>query len=240
MGYEELLRRFFSSACLVIVVSTLGIFLIPTVHAQSAGTAAIAEAGPFPEPAKADNHYYYADREAGTLLPLERQEAKWRNTFWLFAGSGGIGVPVRRSSFRIKSGQEQEFVTRFSPAIGINRSSEAVLSQEVILIPLTSKRNRRELEVVNWRLYWVYSKFEVKPSLLERMIKVKIKAYGDGSAVITPVTPLPPGEYAFWVPQEDRNSKSPVKRDAVFFTFGVDPPDTQVTRNLGSDFPAER
>jgi hypothetical protein len=223
MDRAQLLRRLFPPACLLITLCTT--FSVRTVQGQYSAAFATAAEGQLPEPANADNHVYYADRQRGTLLPLERQTQNVYTSKRFFAGSAGTVVSGARSSFRINSGQPQEFVTRFSPNMGIDRSSVPTISHYVVLIPLTSKKNRREFEMANWRQNFLSGEFEyeIKPPVSEREIPVEVKPYGDGSALIKPVTLLPPGEYAFWAAcAEGCNRKDPQDRCEFFYSFGVD------------------
>jgi hypothetical protein len=249
MDHAHLARRLSSSAFLVVSAITLCTFSVRAVQAQQSAVSTTVEVQ-FREPASADNHVYYADRETGTLLPLERQAQKVysskraRCTIGLYlgfcTGSAGTVVSDARSSFRIKSVQRQEFVSRFSPNLGIDRSSAPAVSHYVVLIPLTSKKNRREFEMASWHQDGLFGEFEydIKPPVQERVITVHVEPYGDGSALIAPVTPLPPGEYAFWANGENCSCKNPKNRcESFFYTFGVDPPDTEVSRTLGSEIP---
>ena len=214
----------FSTACLIFFGTSLSAFSLSRVQAQYPANKLVADAGKFREPPAAD-YYYYADPGTGTLSQLEMQDAKqWvrkpNQFFLLLVAAGyvraGYEFPGAHSSFRIKSGQPQEFVIRFprDTAVVMNES-EDVMRTYVWLSGAKSKKDKREMETVKWPV------FEGEPDTSEDKILCDVQPYGDESFLISPHEPLPPGEYVFIGPG-DCHSKPRPKHWAVF-TFGIDP-----------------
>jgi hypothetical protein len=168
------------------------------------------------EPAQPDYYYYYLDRDSGTLSPLELQVSKaraWSRDLGLGGVRGGYGLANGQSSFRIKSGKPQEFLIRFAPAFGGIREDVRSIKAYVFLSPVSSKKSRREVVTVQWP-------FIGRPRINEDKIPCDVKAYGDGSMLVTPHAALPAGEYAFVFSDPYYSSRG----ETAVFAFGVDPP----------------
>jgi hypothetical protein len=171
-----------------------------------------AAEGKLQEPANSDS-FYYLDRGTGTLSPLEQQVSKryFKNKF--FTIRGGYEIAGVRSSFRIRSGQPQEFLIRFSPSLGLDRKSEWMMQTYVYLIRASDNRDRREITTAEWTML-------SGEKINEDRIPCDVKPYGNDSALITPHEVLPAGEYAFFGYAPDCKTKY----ETVFYAFGIDPP----------------
>ena len=172
---------------------------------------AVSEAGAqFQEPAQSDVYCYF-DAVTGSISPLEMQVTKVMTKNYLFVVEGGYELAGGRSSFRIKSGQEQEFLIRLAPAFEGIREHGFTLKDYVFLTAASARKDRRKIITVRWPLAGT-------PSINENKIPCDVKAYGDASVLIVPHEPLPAGEYAFMFSAPEYNSP----RQQAFFAFGID------------------
>jgi hypothetical protein len=202
------------TAFLVISGTGLGAFFVHNSRIQFPPTRESAD-GSFLEPEKSD-YYYFLDRRAATLSPLELQVSKVKTksrSLGLGGVRGGYELAGSRSSFRIKSGQHQEFLIRFSSVFGGIRQDEDVMNAYVFLSPASSQRGRREVVTVLWP-------FIGTPRINEDRIPCAVKAYGDNSVLVAPQKALPAGEYAFMFSDPHYS----IQKEEAFFAFGVDAP----------------
>jgi len=180
------------TASFVISETGLGAFFEPNSKAQSPSPHSSASDGTLLEPVKSD-YYYYFDRRASILSPLEIQVSKVKTksrSLGLGGVRGGYELAGSRPSFRIKSGQHQEFLIRLSPMFGRIRQYEDVMKTYVFLSPASSQRGRRDVVTVQWPLIG-------RPRINEDRIPCDVKAYGDSSVLVAPREALPAREHAF-------------------------------------------
>ena len=127
---------------------------------------AVSEAGAqFQEPAQSDVYYYF-DAVTGSISPLEMQITKVMTKNYLFVVDGGYELAGGRSSFRIKSGQKQEFLIRLSPAFEGIREHGFTLKDYVFLTAASARKDRRKIVTVRWPLAG-------RPSINENKIPCK-------------------------------------------------------------------
>jgi|HubBroStandDraft_5_1064220.scaffolds.fasta_scaffold51856_2 hypothetical protein len=208
------LRRFACSACLVLFAVSLSDFPAWTSHAASPVTQTLAVEGKFREPANSD-YYYYLDPQTGALDSLELLGSKPRaiNRYLGLGGTmGAYELSNGRSSLRIKSGQPQEFLIRWSARMGVDRNSERIMKEYVYLVRASSRNDRREVVTTQWPLMG-------RVRINEDKIPCDVKAYGEDSVLVIPHEVLPQGEYAFWGYDRHYNSEM----EQAFYAFGVDP-----------------
>lgn len=125
--------------------------------------------------------------EASEPLTLERQTTQSRATVRALGFGGGSAIAYwngAHSPVRMAQGEQARFYVRL-PADGSDPAAN------VNLYRITTNGQRREIELARVNPLGI----GMRTNSGDFLVPLTASRYGTGSAVLTPTTPLPPGEY---------------------------------------------
>lgn len=144
-------------------------------------------------------------------IPMKRSETNMRGS-----SAGMIMNPFGKVKVRaaLNGNHAQLRITNNSPVFEISLPSDLNATDQLVLIKLNPKSDRREIEVGRGGLTGTstgFNKSAIVPTTFE---EVKTQAIGGGVKYtmyhVKVINPLPPGEYAF------------VPRNTYYYDFGID------------------
>jgi hypothetical protein len=190
--------KIIAAVCAVLILSLSLAFVSPGLSGQT-----VVENKP-KEPEYA-NQFFLLDK-AGNLAPLERETAGIKSKVKGF-GFGGAKVmrtvPNEHSSVRV-AGNEARFVVRLE-------RHDIDPASVVQFYSLKTVKGARELATMEAHPFT-----GTKTTTQGSAIAFEAKRYGDASAVVVPLQPLPPGEYLLTASPKENGG------DAVVYCFAVD------------------